>query len=145
MNQTETGTVPVPHRLDKIESALELVTGTLDRFGALISGLIPAAAPVVAGVDAVGHVAEGVINTIEGTTSADAAALAAGQISVSTGNPALDARLIQIESILSAAVPLLRFVAKEFGESFDVPTAAPMAVAAVATTEAPAVAVTSEG
>lgn len=119
--------VPVPHRLDAIERVLEGITGTLDKIGPILSAFIPAAAPFVAGVDAVGHVAEGVITTLEGGNSVDAAALAASQLTKSTGNASLDARLVAIEEIINAAIPLLKYVAGEFGMEFAPATPAPMA------------------
>lgn len=138
MNQTDTETVPLPHRLSALESALEKVTGVLDRFAPIIDSLVPVAAPVVNGVDAVAHVAEGAIQAFEGFAGTDAAALAAGQLAKSTGNASLDARLVQIEGVIAAAVPLLAYVAKEFGLDFTPTAPAPMVASTVA--DAPAVA-----
>lgn len=137
MSQTETGALPVPHRLSAIESTLAVITGTLDKLGPILSALIPASAPFVAGVDAVGHVAEEVIETLDGSGTVDAASLAAHGLTKSTGNVAMDTRLMQIETVLVAAVPVLKYIASEFGLSFDVPTAAPMTLDTA--TDAPAV------
>ena len=131
MSTAETSAIPVPHRLDAIETVLQTITGTLDKLGGVVSALIPAAAPVVATVDAVGHVAEEIIDRVQGDvpTLPNAAALAAGQISKSTGNASLDARLSQIELLLDAAVPVLRYLAPQFGMEFAPATAAPMTAA----------------
>lgn len=124
--------LPVPARLAQVESVLQTITGTLDRFGSVLASLIPATAPVVAGVDAVGHVAEEVLDAFERGATVDAAALAAGSITKSTGNPTLDARLAEIETLLVAAIPVIKYLANEFGLTFDAPTAAPMTVTAIA-------------
>lgn len=126
---TASTAVPLPARLDKIEGVLQVVTGTLDKLGGVISALIPTAAPIVAGVDAVGHIAEGAIDAFEGKTTTDAAALAAGSIAKSTGNPTTDARLSEIEVLLTAAVPVLQYLAQQFGLEFAPATAAPMTAA----------------
>jgi hypothetical protein len=107
--------IPVPERLSKIESILEKVTGFLDTAAPFLAA-IPGAGPVVSVVDGVGHVAEEVFKVAEGNApEVDSAALAAGQISKSTGNPTLDARIASIEALLFAAIPVVKMVAKQFG------------------------------
>lgn len=120
MSQTEnTAGVPIPHRLDRLEAMLETVTGTIDKLGPILAAFIPAARPVVAVASAVGHIADEVIDTIQGeNVGVDAAALAVHGITKSTGDATLDARLATIEAVIMEAVPLLRFLAKEFGMDF---------------------------
>lgn len=119
-------TIPVPDRLGKIESVLEKVLGFMDA-AAPVLGMVPGAAPVIAGVEAVGHVADELMHAADGSGAVDSAALAAGQISRSTGDSALDARLAAIEALLYAAIPVVKLVAKQFGH--DTPELAVPAVA----------------
>lgn len=106
--------VPVPTRLSRLESMLESILGALNT-AAPIASLIPGAAPVIAGVEAVGTVAVELMRDVDGSGTVDAAALAAGNISKSTGDASLDARLAEIESLVHAALPILKTIAKHFG------------------------------
>ena len=113
----ENNDIPVPSRLSKIESVLEKVVGFMDTAAPFLAA-IPGAGQVVTVADGVGHVDEEVLHVVDGEHNApevDAAALAAGNISKSTGNPVLDARIASIEALLFAAIPVVKMIAKQFG------------------------------
>lgn len=116
-NQNE---IPLPTRMSKLESMLESVVGTLDTFKTLLSG-VPVVGNVIAQADNVGHAVIGVVDLIEAKTTPDAASLAAGSIAISTGNPTIDARLLEIETFIASAAPLLAVIARHFG--LDAPAA----------------------
>lgn len=106
--------VPEPTALARIESLLEKVVGALGMAQPVIS-MIPGAAPVAAVITGVATVADEVLRQVDGdptNDTVDAAALAAGKIAQSTGNPLLDQRLAMIESLVVAAVPIIKEIAK---------------------------------
>jgi len=105
---------PVTDRLQKVENMLEGVVSSLDMFASIL-GKVPVVGNVITTVDAVGHVALGAIDAMQGDTSADAASLAAGSIAISTGNISVDSRLMEIETFIAAAAPLLAVIARHFG------------------------------
>lgn len=117
--------IPLPQRMGNLESALHSIVGTLDTMKTFLSG-VPGVGTIIVDADAAGHVIEAVVDMVQGKATPDTAALAAGQIAVSTGNNALDSRLMEIETFIAAASPLLSVIAHHFG--LDAP--APMTVAA---------------
>jgi hypothetical protein len=117
--------IPLPSRMNALESAMQSIMGTLDTMKTFLSG-VPVLGTVIVDADAAAHIVNAVVNIAEGKETTDTAALAAGAIAISTGNPGLDSRLMEIESFISAAGPLLAIVAHHFG--LDAP--APVTVAA---------------
>lgn len=126
MDNTE---IPLPQRMGNLEALLHTVVSTLDTIKPFLSGL-PVVGTAVTAADAVGHVVEAVVDIAQGEQTTDAASLAAGSIAISTGDTALDARLMQIEVFISAAAPLLKLIAHQFG--LDAPAAFVAPAAAVA-------------
>lgn len=108
--------IPLPQRMGNLESMLHSVVNTLDALKPLF-GSLPVVGTALTTADAVGHVVERVVDLAQG----DAAGLAASNISASTGDTALDARLMQIETFILAAAPLLKVIAHHFG--YDAPAA----------------------
>lgn len=112
--------IPLPQRMGNLESMLHSVVSTLDALKPFLSSL-PVVGTAVTVADSVGHAVGGLVDIAQGQTGADAAALAAGTLSISTGDPVLDGRLAQIEMYIAAAAPLLKVIAHHFG--FDAPAA----------------------
>ena len=109
------------------ETLVQKVEGLFNRFDTIapllerLAAIIPGgqvAAGVITAVDNVGEFVEGAIN---GTGQTDSALLAATSISQSTGNTALDARLVAIENWIEGAGSFLSFVGKELGLQSQVP------------------------
>lgn len=120
--------IPLPQRMGNLEAMLHSVVNTLDVLKPFLAG-IPVVGTAVVAADAVGHVVEAVVDIAQGENTTDAAALAAGNISVSTGDTSLDARLMQIETFIAAAAPLLKAIAHHFGFDAPAPFVAPAPMA----------------
>lgn len=109
--------IPVPTRLSNVENVLEKILSMLGA-ASPVASLIPGAGPIIAAVEGVGTAVDEVLHEFDpanNATGVDAAALAAGQITKSTGDPALDMRLAEIEMLLHAAIPVVKTIAKHFG------------------------------
>lgn len=118
--------ISVPNRLMALERGIEKILAMLE-LGSPVLDLIPGVAPVIAGVEAVGHIADDVLRQIDNDplNNVDTAALAANQISKSTGNEVVDMRLAAVEAMLNAALPVLKMVVKHFGVDTSILDIAP--------------------
>ncbi len=108
-----TTTTTVETTVQKIDGVVHTAETILHDAGPIAAMFIPGAGPVIAGLEWAGEEIESFI---------DPASNAAQNISVSTGNEALDARLLAIESFMeqvrpfiAKALPILKYVEKELG------------------------------
>jgi hypothetical protein len=114
--------LPIPQRISALEKTIESFLGKFTHIldmAAPVAAFVPGVGAVVTEVDAAAHFAEKLLDVVDGGT-VDAAALAAGQISTSTGDSVLDSRLAKIESMLAMVWPVVAAIGKEFG--FELPS-----------------------
>jgi hypothetical protein len=120
-------------KVEALTPKFESLFTTFEKFAPFLSA-IPGAAPVVTDVEVASGVVEHLIDSAEGNAATDAAALAAGQIAVSTGNGTLDNRIATIELFIENLGPFLESIAKEVG--LQAPATPATVAAASATTTA---------
>jgi len=121
-------TTTLATKVEGIEAGLEKLFHLFDELKP-VAAFIPGAAPVLGIATGVEDVVEKLIDVSGGAQQADAAALSAGEVANSTGNPALDARLASIETFIEELQPFLASIAKEIGLSASVPVSSVTSVA----------------
>ncbi len=102
---------------DRLQGLENVVGKIMDivQAAAPVASLVPGGASVVAAVENVGNTIDAVIDAVQGESGVNPAESAAEFIAASTGNPALDARLAQIEFFIHAIAPIIKYVAHQHG------------------------------